>query len=153
MVWCAGVVLRGGEIGVYDELERRGEGDGGGHVGPAVEAAHKKIVLVSSGVGCNARGARRLRGAVVVHKHRDGLSGACVDAGAGAGLVEEGIKAGAAHAGGARGGGLAAAGEDARSRLRKAEGAAVEESCLGNDGNAAVEEEAGEEGRRDEGGS
>ena len=80
---------------------------------------------------------------VVVHPHGQRLLRAHVDAGTLAGTVENGVKTGTADASGASGCAPLAASKRTRCRLCETEGAALEECFFGDDGDAAVEDDAG----------
>lgn len=99
-----------------------------------------------SGIYFYTRGARCLCHIVVVHEQWKRLPRAGVDAGAGEGLVEKGVITSGADAGGAGGRVRAAAGEEARCSLRKAERLATEKRGLGYDCDATVEDDAEREG-------
>ena len=138
-----------GKRAINQQLKRRCKRDGCRHVSPAVNAAHEEgVILVGWGIGCGRRihyycgRARRLCCGVVVHPHGQGLLCAHIDASALVGAVEYGVKAGAADTRCASGCCTPAAGKHARCSMCETKCAALEERFLGDDGDAAVENDA-----------
>ena len=89
----------------------------------------------------NCGRSRRLCCTVVVHPHGQRLLRAHVDGGTS--VFKNCVKAGTANARGASGRAPLAASKHARCSLCETEGAALEERFLGDDGDAAIEDDAG----------
>ena len=146
---CAGLQVSRREKVIFQNLKRRCKRDGCRYVSPAVNAAHEEgVILVGwcirrgRGIHCYCGGARRFFGRVVVHPHGQGLLCAHIDASALVGAVEYGVKAGAADTRCASGCCTPAAGKHARCSMCETKCAALEERFLGDDGDAAVENDA-----------
>ena len=106
------------------------------------------MILVGWGIGrgrgihCNCGCTRRLCCSVVVHPHGQGLLRAHINASTLVGAVKYGVKAGAADARCASGLCTPAASKHARCSMCETKCAALEERFLGDDGDAAVEDDA-----------